>query len=116
MKGSEITTEQVADKIAELIISQTYISKADLAPKINAYLKAFVKIQSIPKLFPKDLKMTEILRQKMQSAMYGMLADFYASELCKVVGKENIKQYNDKAQAIKDAHNGNPIQLINHAL
>lgn len=116
MKGCEITTEEVADKIADLILGQTYISKAQLAPKINAYLKAFVKIQSIPKLFPRDLKMTEILKQKTHCAMATATSDYYASELCKLVGKEGIKKYNDYAQAIKDAHSGNPMELINHAI
>ncbi len=116
MKGSEITTEEVADKIAELILSQTYISKDILAPKINAYLKAFVKIQSIPKLNIKDVRMSEILKRKKESALNGELATYYASELAKVVGMETIKQHNIKAQSIKDAYNGNPIELINKAV
>lgn len=116
MKGKELTTDDVANKIAELILSQNYISKEDLTPKINAYLKAFVKVQSIPKLYPSDLKMTEVLRQKQQSALYNEMASYYASELCKVVGKENMSVHNIKAQAIRDAYAGNPIELINHAI
>lgn len=115
MVGKEVTTDEVADRISELILSQTYISKDQLKPKINSFLKAFVKIQSIPKLFPKDLKMTEILKRKTESAMYNEISNYYARELCKIVGAEKMKEYNKGAEIIRKTYNGNPIELINNS-
>jgi hypothetical protein len=104
MKGSEITTASVANKIAELIVSQNYISKDDLIPKIDAYLKAFVKQQSMPKLMPADLKQENILLQKQMNFVLNEQQRYLGSELCKLVGRDNMKVHNDKMVEIRESY------------
>jgi|GEM_PF-6274824 len=104
MKGSEITTLSVAEKIAELIISQNYISKQDLIPKINIYLKVFVKQQSLPKLIPRDLHQQNVLFQKQMNFVVNEQQRYACSELCKVVGKEAMDVHNAKMVEIRESY------------
>jgi hypothetical protein len=101
MKGSEIKMEDVAERIATLIVEQNYINKADLIPKINSYLKAFVKQQSMSKLIPKDLKQENILLQKQMNFVLNEQGRYLGSELCKIVGVDAMKEHNERMVEIR---------------
>jgi len=104
MKGSEIKTEDIAEKIASLIVEQNYISKKDLIPKINAYLKAFVKVQSIPKFHPRDLKQEAIYQQKKEAWVCSEQKSFYSSKLSAIIGIDEMAKLNKDAEAFREAY------------
>ena len=92
-KGNDISIHELAEQITQCILSETFLNKDTIKPRVKSILKAYIKKVDAPKHFKKAVTQTERERYTKTIHKERIEKEYWRGEVHRLSSEDTMKKY-----------------------
>lgn len=102
--GGDTSVDILSQEITEMVLSETFLKKEVLQPRIRAILSAYIKKVDVPKNLHKPLKEGSVGKYVLTIRKKDLEISFWKGVIKKLVGENNMQHHYDSIQQYLKEH------------